>query len=42
MNEEPADTRGKAIEWPAWATWALIAILLSSVATVAATLNDIW
>ena len=42
MNEEPADTRGKAIEWPSWATWALIAILLSSVATVAATLNDIW
>jgi hypothetical protein len=33
---------GKPLEWPAWSTWAVIAIVLSSVATIAATLNDIW
>jgi len=33
---------GKPLERPAWSTWAVIAIVLSSVATIAATLNDIW
>ena len=42
MSEEHTKATDKALEWPAWATWALIAIALSSVATVAATLNDIW
>jgi hypothetical protein len=30
------------ISWPWWATWALVAVIVSSLATVAATLNDIW
>jgi hypothetical protein len=28
--------------WPAWATWALVAVVLTSVLTIAATINDIW
>ena len=42
MNKDHTKTSDKAIDWPAWGTWALMAILLSSVGTVAATLNDIW
>jgi len=42
MKEEPAEMTAKAMQWPAWSTWVLAAILLSSIATVAATLNDIW
>jgi hypothetical protein len=30
------------LEWPQWSTWALIAIVLSSILTIAATINDIW
>jgi hypothetical protein len=26
----------------AWATWALVAVVLTSVVTIAATINDIW
>jgi hypothetical protein len=36
MRDEPL------LEWPAWATWALIAVLVSSIVTIAATINDIW
>jgi hypothetical protein len=28
--------------WPRWATWALIGVLVTSLITVAATINDIW
>jgi hypothetical protein len=28
--------------WPTWATWALVAVVLTSVLTIAATINDIW
>ena len=28
--------------WPAWASWAAVAVLLTSIVTIAATLNDIW
>jgi hypothetical protein len=28
--------------WPEWASWAAIAVLLTSIVTVAATINDIW
>ncbi len=31
-----------SIDWPAWSTWTLIAVLITSVLTIAATLNDIW
>jgi hypothetical protein len=30
------------LEWPWWATWALLAIGVTSLATVAAAINDIW
>lgn len=30
-----------ALSWPWWAKWALLAIVATSVLTVAATLNDI-
>jgi hypothetical protein len=36
MRDEPL------LEWAAWATWALIAVLVSSIVTIAATINDIW
>jgi hypothetical protein len=33
---------GKSLHWPAWSNWALIAIVLGSLLTIFATLNDIW
>ena len=30
------------MDWPAWANWALVAVILTSIVTIAATLNDIW
>jgi hypothetical protein len=27
--------------WPDWATWALVAVIITSLVTIAATLNDI-
>ena len=29
------------MEWPGWATWAVVAIILSSIVTIAATINAI-
>lgn len=31
-----------SIAWPKWSTWALLAIVASSLLTIAATINDIW
>jgi hypothetical protein len=28
--------------WPSWATWALVGVVLTSLLTIAATINDIW
>jgi hypothetical protein len=28
--------------WPKWATWTLVAVVISSLITIAATINDIW
>jgi hypothetical protein len=28
--------------WPRWATWALLAVVVTSLVTIAATINDIW
>lgn len=28
--------------WPGWATWALLAVVLTSILTIYATLNDIF
>ena len=36
-----ADPTGK-LAWPWWATWALVAVVVTSLATIAATINDIW
>jgi len=33
---------GIPLVWPSWSTWAVVAIVLCSIATIAATLNDIW
>jgi hypothetical protein len=30
------------LAWPAWSTWALLAVIVSALVTVAATVNDIW
>jgi hypothetical protein len=30
------------IAWPTWATWALVGVILTSIVTIAATINDIW
>jgi hypothetical protein len=30
------------LDWPKWSSWALFAVVLSSLLTIAATLNDIW
>jgi hypothetical protein len=37
--EKRDETRGMA--WPWWATWALLAVVVTSAATIAATLYDI-
>jgi hypothetical protein len=29
-------------DWPGWSKWVLIAVVLASLLTIAATLNDIW
>ena len=31
-----------SIDWPNWATWSLIAVVITSLVTIAATFNDIW
>jgi len=36
------DDDAHRMSWPWWAPWALLAVVLSCVATVAATLYDIW
>jgi hypothetical protein len=28
--------------WPKWASWALAAVVICSLATIVATINDIW
>jgi hypothetical protein len=35
-------TPERAMAWPGWATWALLAVVVTSLVTIAATLNDIW
>jgi hypothetical protein len=35
-------TEREMISWPAWATWALIAVIVTSLVTIGATINDIW
>lgn len=30
------------VAWPRWATWALIAVILTSILTIYATVNDIY
>jgi hypothetical protein len=42
--QEKHDARraGPVLEWPTWATWAGVAILVGSIVTIAATINDIW
>jgi hypothetical protein len=30
------------LEWPKWSTYTLLAIVVTAVVTVAATINDIW
>jgi hypothetical protein len=31
----------RKLSWPSWATWALLAVIVTSAATIAATLYDI-
>jgi hypothetical protein len=30
------------LPWPAWSRWALLAVVVTALATIAATINDIW
>jgi hypothetical protein len=32
----------KKLPWPAWTNWALIAVLLTCILTIYATINDIY
>jgi hypothetical protein len=32
----------RTLDWPPWATWAVVAVALTSIVTIAATINDIW
>jgi hypothetical protein len=32
----------REIFWPRWSSWALLAVVVTSILTVVATLNDIW
>ena len=34
--------RGAPLDWPAWSSWALAAVVITSLLTIAATFNDIW
>jgi hypothetical protein len=34
--------RASRILWPNWATWALVAVVVTCILTIAATINDIW
>ena len=34
--------QGNRLDWPQWATVSLVLVVLTSILTVAATLNDIW
>jgi hypothetical protein len=36
------DPKQAKIEWPGWSTAALLLVVLTSLVTIAATLNDIW
>jgi hypothetical protein len=36
------DRRSREILWPNWASWALAVVVLGSILTIAATINDIW
>jgi hypothetical protein len=36
------DPKQAELDWPAWSTWALVIVVITSLLTVAATLNDIW
>jgi hypothetical protein len=31
-----------SIDWPNWASWALFGVVITSLFTIAVTLNDIW
>jgi hypothetical protein len=33
---------GPVMSWPTWATWAFVAVIVTSLVTIAATINDIW
>lgn len=41
MNK-PEPAAEPVIAWPAWSTWALLAVVLTALVTIAATINDIW
>ena len=30
------------LDWPAWSNWALVAVVLTIILTIVATINDIW
>jgi hypothetical protein len=34
--------KGRDHLWPRWAFWALVAVIVTSFVTIAATINDIW
>jgi hypothetical protein len=36
------NTSDDNFDWPKWSTWALVAIVVTALVTIAATLNDIW
>ena len=40
--DQPMKRTEPAMDWPQWATWALLAVIVTSIVTIAAAINDIW
>ena len=40
--DQPMKRTEPAMDWPQWATWALLAVVVTSIVTIAAAINDIW
>jgi hypothetical protein len=41
-NTQAMTSKHEKQHWPAWSNWALLAVVLTSVVTVVAALNDIF
>ena len=42
VKMETRDDEANSNSWPSWSNWVLIAVILGSLLTIGATINDIW